>query len=195
MEIKTHWINTRFLTLHGGQKIHHGCTDLHIKNIVVNGFEYQTCLESQRKTLKVTLDQRVGRNKRNIRIKSMEQQILNLIQEEVERRVTDRLGKVIDKISQTYDISIRQLLRDVETLEKSVPVSRICLGVNKKKQRCQRPCKDGNSYCHLHLDQKPIQRVPRATSSANIEHTHTLPPMFMSGCPACEKTRSVRIDI
>ena len=129
----------------------------------------------------------------------MEQQILNLIQEEVERRVTDRLGRVLEKISQTYDISMRQLLRDVETLEKSVPVSRICLGVKKNKQRCQRPCKDGNSYCHLHMDQRPIQRmapsIPRAASSTHVEHTHTLPPMFVSGCPACEKTRSVRLDI
>ncbi len=130
----------------------------------------------------------------------MEQQILNLINNEVDTRVTRRLTRVLEKISQTYDISMRQLLRDVETLEKTEAIPKTCMGMVKTtKQRCQRPCKDGNSYCHHHMDQKPVQRmapaIPRATSGANIEHTHTLPPMFMAGCPACEKARSVRIEI
>jgi hypothetical protein len=28
-----------------------------------------------------------------------------------------------------------------------------------------------------------------------IRHTHTLPPLFLAGCPACEKTKENHMDI
>lgn len=123
-------------------------------------------------------------------------QILRLIEEEVEKRV----NKVLEKISQTYDISLRQLLRDLATLDDVRQTT--CLGITAKKCRCSRPGHyDG--YCKIHRDQKPARAVtaaappppPVTTTTPTVTHTHTLPPLFMTGCPACERTSVSRLCI
>ena len=43
-------------------------------------------------------------------------QIAKLVEEEVEKRVNERLKAVLEKISKTYDISLRQLVRDLDTI-------------------------------------------------------------------------------
>jgi hypothetical protein len=116
------------------------------------------------------------------------EQILRLIEEEVEKRV----NKVLEKISQTYDISMRQLLRDVAAMPENTPQTR-CLGLTAKKSRCTRPGHH-DGYCKVHKDQKParVPPPPPATTTVTVhpavQHTHTLPPLFMRGCPACERT-------
>lgn len=135
------------------------------------------------------------------------EEITRLIEEEVNRRVTERVAEevshqltarmnsILEKISQTYDISMRQLLRDLSTIEPSSSGKTCCLGVTAKKTRCTRM---GNSdgYCKIHLKQKPVTRVPVTVVTmseqqpAAIQHTHTLPPLFMRGCPACERNTS-----
>ena len=47
----------------------------------------------------------------------MEAQIARLIEEEVERRLEERLTKVLEHISKTYDVSMKQLLKDTSTLK------------------------------------------------------------------------------
>lgn len=127
------------------------------------------------------------------------EQIARLIEEEVERRVTERLTAALEKISQTYDISLRQLLRDIGTPGTSTWNGKVCHGTVKSGQKCKRGVKDGSGYCMCHKDQRPIPRAvpppPSRTPSQVALHTHTLPPMFLAGCPACERSQNVRLEI
>lgn len=131
----------------------------------------------------------------------MEQQILQLIEDEVERRVLERMTTALEKISRTYDISLQQLLRTASENTTSVWNGNVCHGVTAKKQKCSRRVKDGSGYCVCHVNQKPVQRVivPSRSQLSLLApapvHTHTLPPMFLAGCPACERGKNARIDI
>lgn len=118
-------------------------------------------------------------------------QIAKLVEEEVEKRVNERLKAVLEKISQTYDISLRQLVRDLDAVAEAP--STCCKGLTKKGKRCSWSAKT-DGYCNRHLDQKPVLRIKRTpsvtTTTMAAAHTHTLPPLFLAGCPACEKSRS-----
>lgn len=111
-------------------------------------------------------------------------EIENMIEDEVERRVNARLGAVIEHIAKNWDISILQLMRDVSTF--SAVKSDQCLGYNKKtRKRCKNKGK-GDGFCHAHKSQakKPVHTFDE------IRHTHTLPPLYLSGCPACDKAKN-----
>lgn len=122
----------------------------------------------------------------------VDRRVAERVAEEVNRQITARINSILEKISQTYDISMRQLLRDLAAIDQQIPQpgKTCCLGVTAKKVRCTRP---GNhdGYCKNHHCQKPVTRVPITTTVvpvlAAVEHTHTLPPLFMRGCPACER--------
>ena len=117
-------------------------------------------------------------------------QITKLIEEEIEKRVNERINAVLEKISKTYDISLRQLMRDLDTIPDAPSTG--CKGLTCKGKRCSRTAKT-DGYCHWHISQKPVQRVTRTTSASTtlaVAHTHTLPPLFLAGCPACERSRS-----
>ena len=75
----------------------------------------------------------------------MEQQILRLIEDEVTRRVQIRLGAVLERISELYEISTDRLITDTANLE---PAS--CKGVLKTGERClKKPVENG--MCRFHL--------------------------------------------
>lgn len=120
-------------------------------------------------------------------------QIIKLLEDEIDKRVNERLNLVLEKISRTYDISMRQLMRDLDAIPDAA--STFCKGLTGKGKRCSRSAKT-DGYCYMHINQKPVQRVTRApvsvpsTLSVAVQHTHTLPPLFMAGCPACERSRS-----
>jgi hypothetical protein len=126
------------------------------------------------------------------------EQITRLIEEEVEKQVNERVNKMLERISQTYDISMRQLLRDLSTVvvQQNGPVT--CLGLTAKKTRCTRSAHH-DGYCKIHKHQKPVNRieapVPQVAVVQTVAHTHTLPPLFMRGCPACERSSSSRLCI
>jgi hypothetical protein len=121
------------------------------------------------------------------------------LEQEIEARVHERITKVLAIISKNYKITYARLLSDLATIEKdsSPQNGGCCCGVTKSGKRCQRPGKyDG--YCKNHISQKPDIRVTRSSSSPTpkVAHTHTLPPLFMKGCPACESnkcSKSLRI--
>jgi hypothetical protein len=120
--------------------------------------------------------------------------VLVLLEQEVEKRVNERLTQVLEKISKTYDISLRQLMRDVSVIDKVV--STMCRGLTAKGRQCKHSAKE-NGYCHQHANQKPVQRVVVAPTVQTVEntvaqHTHTLPPLFLAGCPACERSACQR---
>jgi hypothetical protein len=117
------------------------------------------------------------------------QTITKSIEEEVERRVTERMTSLLEYMSEACDIPMKVLTKIMLKVETKQTV---CLGLNKKtNKRCRNSPKD-NGYCHLHQSQytpKLIDIQPK------IVHTHTLPPLYMKGCPACEATSSKQIDM
>lgn len=124
--------------------------------------------------------------------------IENALEDEIETRVNERITKVLELISKNYKIKYSRLLSDVALMEQassssSSSCSNLCCGITKAGKRCQRAGKyDG--YCKNHASQKPEIRVvttrsKSGTSPPKVTHTHTLPPLFMKGCPACENAK------
>ena len=99
----------------------------------------------------------------------MEARIAQMIEEEVERRVTERLTKVLEHISNTYDVSIKQLMRDTSTLKVDTST---CLGMTARNKRCSnKACKkENNGYCNRHQNQKPI--ITRTVSRTEVRSNH-----------------------
>ena len=119
----------------------------------------------------------------------MESQIMTVIETEVNRRVSERLSYVVQHVARTYRLPFEAIMRDVAVLEVK---SDQCLGLVGKGTRCTRHARlDG--YCKTHQEQKPrIVMRPVESEPCGPAHTHSLPPMFLAGCPACEKVRSVK---
>ena len=117
--------------------------------------------------------------------KEMEQTIMQAVEAEVDRQVSDRLSAILQHISKTYRISYERLMKETATLEVSTVQ---CLGLIGSGKRCTRHARF-EGYCKSHRDQKPIMRMNDAPSTepSGPVHTHTLPPFFLAGCPACEK--------
>jgi hypothetical protein len=129
----------------------------------------------------------------------MEQQIAQIISDEVDRRVNDRITKVLEHISKTYDISLQRLMKDTSQMPENGARITQCLGLTAKGKRCPRSGSTGESgYCKSHLKQAPVVRTfecrPTAAPAA-IAHTHSLPPLFLVGCPACEQSKNNRLNI
>jgi hypothetical protein len=80
-------------------------------------------------------------------------QIETMIQEEVQRRVDETLTPMLEYISRTYDITLKQLMLDVASVN-TKPISCTCQGLAKRGKRCKNRAKD-NGYCHMHQDQIP----------------------------------------
>jgi hypothetical protein len=122
----------------------------------------------------------------------MESRIAELIEEEVERRINERLLKIIDSIAKTYDISSKQLMKDVRLVDKSIPET--CMGFTNKRTKCKMGyCKDAkNGYCKKHQNQVPKRKTNEPITSG---HTHDASIMYQQGCPVCDATRTVKVSI
>jgi hypothetical protein len=83
----------------------------------------------------------------------MEQQIIEMIEEEVNRRVALRTSNVLEVISKTYEIPLEQLVRDTAECE-----ARFCKGALKNKRRCLKE-PQSNGYCKFHQNQVPVMKV------------------------------------
>lgn len=114
-------------------------------------------------------------------------QIEALIEEEVQSRVDGILTPLLEYISHTYDISLNQLMSDIGRVQQK-PVLTACQGLAKKGKRCKNRGK-ANGYCHMHQNQ-----VPKKPERKFQQHTHTLPPFFMKGCPVCEPVVKNLVD-
>jgi len=79
----------------------------------------------------------------------MEQQILEIIEEEVCRRVNLALVKQAEAFSKIYDIPIERLMKDSSKIECT-----FCKGILKSKKRCMKQPKE-NGYCGFHQSQVP----------------------------------------
>lgn len=119
------------------------------------------------------------------------------LEQEIETRVNERITKILETISKNYRIKYERLLGDLALVENGS--TSMCCGVTKSGKRCQR-AGTNNGYCKNHVSQRPEVRVTRSSAAAGSPkktHTHSLPPLFMKGCPACESNecnkRSLRI--
>ena len=129
----------------------------------------------------------------------MEAQIAKMIEDEVERRLQEKLTKVLEHISKTYDVSMKQLLKDTSTLKVA---DNTCLGLTSKKQRC-RLKQHEHGYCRIHQNQRPVQRPMQHTSSVSdmssvkSQHNHPGSILWQDGCPGCRKKppRPLMIEI
>ena len=116
------------------------------------------------------------------------EEINKLIEEEIERRTTEHITCLLESISQTFDISMKSLLKcTIRTMDDKATR---CMGITKNKTRCKNPPKD-NGYCKVHNDQ---YKPPVKPSSTAIKHNHTLPPLYKEGCPACMRNKVRDLD-
>jgi len=116
---------------------------------------------------------------------SLMNEISTMIEEEVERRVNARLQAVIEHIANRWDISILQLTKDISKFADAKCEQ--CLGYNKKtKKRCRNKAKN-DGFCHAHKSQMP-KPVPRIIQEE--QHTHSMPPLYIKGCPVCDKAKN-----
>lgn len=110
---------------------------------------------------------------------------MEMINEEVERRLTDKIGKVLEYVSKTYDVSIKQLMKDAAQIQST---SELCMGLTSKNKRCgNKACKKTkNGYCAKHQNQKAHVSKMCTPTSQNV-HNHPPNLFFVEGCPGCEK--------
>lgn len=79
----------------------------------------------------------------------MEKQILELIEDEVTRRVQLRMGMALEVISGLYEIPTARLIKDTVHLDNTV-----CKGILKTGRRCLKtPLPNG--FCKFHKKQCP----------------------------------------
>jgi hypothetical protein len=113
---------------------------------------------------------------------SLSQQIEDLIEQEVSRRVNEALSKYADMISKSYKIPLSLLLRDIPEGVSEIS-STTCLGLRAGNKRCKMSGKyDG--YCRHHFMQHQ-KTQPVKIHHGEVQHTHGIPPLFQDGCPAC----------
>ena len=126
-----------------------------------------------------------------------------LVDEEITKQLNQKMNKYIEYVSKRYEIPMRLLLQDLGNIDnlvvpESPSASRgsdgLCLGMRTGNHRCKLKGKFGG-YCRWHQDQK--KTFARTESSQEmicrpvVEHTHTLPPLYMKGCPACDGVKKV----
>lgn len=116
--------------------------------------------------------------------------ITRSIENEVERRVSERITNLLEYMSDACDIPLNILTKLMLKIEHKKQST--CLAVNRKTNRRCRNYPKENGYCHVHQAQyTPKIIVPPAPPQTHrVAHTHTLPPLFMKGCPACESSSS-----
>lgn len=79
----------------------------------------------------------------------MEKQILELIEDEVTRRVQLRMATALEVISGLYEIPMARLIKDTVHLDTTV-----CKGILKTGRRCLKTPL-GNGFCKFHKKQCP----------------------------------------
>ncbi len=116
----------------------------------------------------------------------MSEQLLELFEIEVEKRVSEKITAFAKQIAESYKLPISLLLRDasVVTIHTEKSTETTCLGVKANGQRCKHKAKAGG-YCGKHQDQKKKLSPIKVLSSSNLCHNHSVPPLYQEGCPAC----------
>ena len=88
----------------------------------------------------------------------MEKQIIQLIEEEVNRRTAVNVFTALGTISKIYELPIEQLVKDTAGGKCS-----FCNGILKSQKRCLKVPKE-NGYCGFHQNQVPPPPPPKANT-------------------------------
>lgn len=110
----------------------------------------------------------------------MDDKILALIHDEVDRRVDERLAVAFRMIADTFNLRYEKIM----SIVKKIPEvnSKMCRGFKKNGECCSfRSVSSG--FCKRHIDQK--KDTINLIQTQNV-HTHSLPPLYLKGCPACD---------
>ena len=114
------------------------------------------------------------------------QNISKTIEEEVERRVNERVTALLQYMADHYDIPVKTLVR---VMNSNGVKSTQCMAMTKNgSKRCKNSSKH-NGFCHIHQHMY-VQKKHK--SPEIIRHNHTLPPLWVKGCPACDKGKPLR---
>lgn len=128
-------------------------------------------------------------------------QMFVLLDQEVKKQVNIKITKYVEYVSKRYDISLRLLLQDLESIDDLVVESDAssgspgqCMGMRTGNNRCKLKGRFGG-YCRWHQDQKKRPTVvvcekPSEDEDKPLEHNHTIPPLFSINCPACQRSSS-----
>ena len=128
-------------------------------------------------------------------------QLFVLLDQEIKKQVNAKITKYVEYVSKRYDISLRLLLQDLESIDDLVVEKNNgscsegqCLGMRTGNQRCKLKGRFGG-YCRWHQDQKKrktivVSEKPKEDEEKPLEHNHTIPPLFSANCPACQRTSS-----
>tara|TARA_R110002073_G_scaffold123085_3_gene266412 strand:- start:8018 stop:8467 length:450 start_codon:yes stop_codon:yes gene_type:complete len=119
----------------------------------------------------------------------MSEELLKLFEVEVEKRVNEKITTFAKQVAESYKLPISLLLRDAASI---TPISEpdrksetSCLGVKNNGQRCKFKAREGG-YCNHHQTQRKKLTPIKVMSSSALCHTHSVPPLYQEGCPACE---------
>ena len=127
------------------------------------------------------------------------EQINELIDEEVEKRLCEKITKIVEFVSKRYSIDKRLLIQDIERMDELPESPReehayqngLCRGFNRNGKRCTFKGKHGG-FCSRHISQKKESRptINVKPIEPTLTHNHSFSDcLYKLGCPACEKNK------
>jgi len=113
-------------------------------------------------------------------------QISELIEKEVERRVYERVCKVLEKVTDIFPVSKKYARREF------LPDVEYCQGITKSGRFCtNKATKEG--FCSFHVNDERLCE-PIKIQTTTIRHTHPFPSGFILGCPKCEDDKKKKLE-
>ena len=114
---------------------------------------------------------------------SISDQIADLINQEVQKKVQEALSTFAETISKSYKIPLNLLLRDIPNSSSTTTI--YCLGIKAGGIRCKMQGKY-EGYCRHHFMQKSKFQPTKIIQEKKNIHTHGIPPLYQEGCGACQ---------
>ena len=127
------------------------------------------------------------------------QALTQLFEEEMEKKMNEKLTKYVEYISKTYDISLKLLLNDLKNVdalsaeaEKTQSQQKPakpghCNGICVNGKICTKKGRAPTGFCKMHANQVREKPAAMQIMVKSTEHNHPFPPLFSKNCPACAK--------
>lgn len=126
---------------------------------------------------------------------SISDQITDLINQEVQKKVQEALSNYADVISKSYKIPLNLLLRDIPkniTTDINTVDNNLCIGIRKGNIRCKMTGKY-EGYCRHHFIQKrkiePILILQKTTNTQQQSQESQLPERVCQTAPSTPRIR------
>jgi len=112
-------------------------------------------------------------------------QINQLFNERVDKRVYEKVCKVIEKISDIHNIPLKLLRRD------ALGENGHCMGLKRDGTLCTKNAAGGTNFCNFHINDRRLCE-PVERSNNVVRHNHPWPGPRVEGCPKCEEDKNKR---